>query len=272
MKKLLLILTAFFTLTVTYGQVSNDSCLSAINLGTVYGNGTLNCIDGTINFDTTLFSGNVNASANFPYVSMTGCQGYTNATANPANDTWFKIKTKDFYIKVFNGISPAIDSLHLNVWHGTNCSSLIPSGCYTFDLITTNPYYVSFAGDTTGGQYTFLQFSGNSLGKTGKFNFCLKGVNTGVGSYYGTMVTTTMGIAKEEIFNTIKISPNPTRGVFSIQGISQQQIVNSQLEIYNVFGAKVYSSIINSDVPNGIYFLQLKTSEGIATKKLVISK
>jgi hypothetical protein len=44
-------------------------------------------------------------------------------------------------------------------------------------------------------------------------------------------------------------------------------------------GEKVYSSLItnqstsiNIDAPNGIYFLQLKTEQVIATKKIAINK
>jgi hypothetical protein len=86
-----------------------------------------------------------------------------------------------------------------------------------------------------------------------------------------------MGV-NEENQNAIvfTISPNPTSGAFEVR--SEKLRVES-VEIYNMMGEKVYSSIINSqssiinlDAPNGVYFLQLKTSEGTAVKKIVISK
>ena len=80
----------------------------------------------------------------------------------------------------------------------------------------------------------------------------------------------------------IKISPNPTSGQFQIQANSHQLLANSQIEIYNVMGEKVYSktqlpqstqlTINLSAQAAGIYFLQLKTEQGVATKKLVINK
>jgi hypothetical protein len=87
-----------------------------------------------------------------------------------------------------------------------------------------------------------------------------------------------------EINNTINISvsPNPNNGSFTIQMDNGQLSINNyQLSIYTLLGEKVYEklSIINSplsinlsEAKNGIYFLQLKTSEGIATKKIVINK
>ncbi len=78
--------------------------------------------------------------------------------------------------------------------------------------------------------------------------------------------------------NNFTIYPNPTSGEFQV---SSDKYQISSIEIYNVYGEKVYEklSITNSplslnlsEAKNGIYFLQLKTNEGIAVKKLVISK
>jgi len=81
-----------------------------------------------------------------------------------------------------------------------------------------------------------------------------------------------------ELSNSINISvyPNPTSGTIEVR--SEKLEVRS-IEIYNLLGEKVYSSIINSqssiidlDAPNGIYLLKIKTDQGIANKKIVISK
>ncbi|MBI3502201.1 MAG: T9SS type A sorting domain-containing protein [Bacteroidetes bacterium] len=84
----------------------------------------------------------------------------------------------------------------------------------------------------------------------------------------------------------VQIFPNPTSGVFQVR--SEKLEVRS-IEIYNVYGERVYSwnsglvdsgktnppihqsTIDLSEAPSGIYFLQLKTSEGIANKKIIIS-
>jgi hypothetical protein len=97
-------------------------------------------------------------------------------------------------------------------------------------------------------------------------------------------VTYSVCAGVENIFSGggFRIYPNPSKGMFQIQTNSQQLLANSQIEIYNIMGEKVYSSsqlhqstqlTINlSAQAAGIYFLQLKTEQGVATKKLVINK
>lgn len=91
----------------------------------------------------------------------------------------------------------------------------------------------------------------------------------------------------------IIIFPNPTTGIFTIQVGNGQLAVGKEhkIEIYNVYGEKVMDngqlkmnngnslSIIHSPLsidlsskPDGIYFLQLRTSEGVVNKKIIIQR
>jgi hypothetical protein len=283
MKTKLFFLLGFLTFQTLFGQVSNDSCLSAIDLGTIYGDNLYGCVDGEMGFDTSTYSGNINSLANYPYISMSGCQGYTNSTATVANDVWYKFKSNNFYIKIFNASSlNSLDSIHLNVWHGTNCSNLAPSGCYTFDMVTNPFYFVSFAGDTTGGQYTYLQFSGNALGKTGNFDFCLQGEIGLPYTYSGAIVTTYTGIKhefKKDVFDMF-IYPNPATGNVYIAPIGVK-CDNLQVNVTDLAGKVVYSSLLsihegvcnfNLKIEPGIYFVKITdcSSDEKITKKLVI--
>ncbi|MBI3502649.1 MAG: T9SS type A sorting domain-containing protein [Bacteroidetes bacterium] len=72
--------------------------------------------------------------------------------------------------------------------------------------------------------------------------------------------------------------PNPSlNGKFIVSGLRSGV---SGLEIFNVFGERVYSTIQPSNhstidlsnQPPGIYFLRIGTSEGIISKKLVVVK
>jgi hypothetical protein len=74
------------------------------------------------------------------------------------------------------------------------------------------------------------------------------------------------------------IYPNPSKGKFQVSSFKYQI---TEIEMYNVCGEKVYQSIIprinNSiidlnEMMSGIYFLSLKTEQGIITQKLIINK
>src|SRR3972149_6484901 len=83
-----------------------------------------------------------------------------------------------------------------------------------------------------------------------------------------------------ELSNAINVSvfPNPTSGQIQV-GIGQYAVGKEyKIEIYNVYGEKVYSlihpfthSLINlSEANNGIYFIHLvseKSGEAVMTKK-----
>jgi hypothetical protein len=85
------------------------------------------------------------------------------------------------------------------------------------------------------------------------------------------------GIIETHLEN-ISIYPNPTCGIFVIASEAKQ----SQIEIYNVYGEKVYednSTVgkeINITLPlglgQGIYFLRIKNKEGVITKKIILSR
>ncbi|MBI4932046.1 MAG: T9SS type A sorting domain-containing protein [Bacteroidetes bacterium] len=94
--------------------------------------------------------------------------------------------------------------------------------------------------------------------------------------------------AVNEIAEPISVSvfPNPSSGVFTVSGL---QSAVYGLEIYNVFGELVFQTTVNpvgnnsngvnrkqetvnlSSQPNGIYFLHIKTEQGSAVKKIIIS-
>ncbi|MBI3500169.1 MAG: T9SS type A sorting domain-containing protein [Bacteroidetes bacterium] len=138
----------------------------------------------------------------------------------------------------------------------SNCIAVNPQPNDTFSVYVMNTsgcnYYLFFAPVDTGN--------------------CLTGVN--------------------EIYNnSISISPNPTSGVFTIQMDNGQWLMAngntylpagtaSTINIYNLLGEKIFTSTINhqtstidlSASPSGIYFLQIKTNEGVANKKLIINK
>jgi hypothetical protein len=89
-------------------------------------------------------------------------------------------------------------------------------------------------------------------------------------------ITTSTSIASLAADQSISIFPNPSNGIFTIQCA----INISDLEIINAYGEKCISTTVNSQQetinlssqPNGIYFLQLKTDQGVLNKKIVLQK
>jgi uncharacterized delta-60 repeat protein len=98
--------------------------------------------------------------------------------------------------------------------------------------------------------------------------------NFGLARYIGSAMS--MGIASLAADQSISIFPNPSNGIFTIQC----PFTISALEIINAFGEKCIATTVNSQQetvnlssqPNGLYFLQLKTDEGVLNKKIVLQK
>ena len=86
------------------------------------------------------------------------------------------------------------------------------------------------------------------------------------------------GIEDYSINSLVSIFPNPNNGIFFIK--SELDIFSVQ--VVNILGEQVYSSGIRtfnsktsvdlSKQMNGVYFLQVKTEKGNATKKIIIQK
>ena len=72
----------------------------------------------------------------------------------------------------------------------------------------------------------------------------------------------------------IRIYPNPTQGIFTIEGINEK--INAR--IFNAFGDEIYLNQLNlpakvdlSSQPKGIYFIKVETDKSTFFKKLVIN-
>ena len=74
----------------------------------------------------------------------------------------------------------------------------------------------------------------------------------------------------------LSVFPNPSRGEITIKNIKS---IAKKIEVYNVYGQKVFSQVVSQDMtsitfnlPNGLYFAQIETERGIAVKKITISE
>jgi hypothetical protein len=87
-----------------------------------------------------------------------------------------------------------------------------------------------------------------------------------------------VGINENNLSNHVSIMPNPVSDKLTISFDEQWSFKNSQLEIYNLAGEKVYRSTIKdtrqetfdiSTLAPGFYSVHLVTDKGIAIKKMV---
>jgi len=89
---------------------------------------------------------------------------------------------------------------------------------------------------------------------------------------YNNTITTT--VTPQESNSDIKISPNPSSGLFTLQSTEEITV----LEIYNVLGEKVYKSEMQnlkyeinlSAQAKGIYFVRVQSGENVSTQKIII--
>ncbi|OFX38128.1 MAG: hypothetical protein A2X08_08955 [Bacteroidetes bacterium GWA2_32_17] len=89
----------------------------------------------------------------------------------------------------------------------------------------------------------------------------------------------TTSVFENQLQTNISVYPNPTNGDLRIT-INDKWLKNAELKIFDAFGKNVYQSkilnlkslILNLNLPNGIYFLQVKGNNFLQTKKLEVIK
>ena len=191
-----------------FSQVSNDSCISAIDLGLIPG-GTINgpCMDGEIH--SFLSGSTINALPNFPYPTIPqSCGGYTATVASPANDVWYKLQVDcDFTFQIENS-----DTVHLSIWMGDSCSNLYPLACYTNP--SGNVLNQLLVG--LGYKTLWMQISGQNTSVNTNFSMCIIGSNYSCSPTYSIFPSTPVSCMQYNVSHTDCISMNSYDGIASI--------------------------------------------------------
>ena len=134
---------------------------------------------------------------------------------------------------------------------------------------------VNVSGST--GPYTYLWSNGDtttSISGLYAGSYIVTVTDTNGCVFMGAaLVQCEVGIENYDLQNNMSIYPNPSNGLFVIAGSAKQSLV----EVFNVIGENIYSAKSNSNKTEvnlsrqeaGVYFVKVKTADGIAVKKIV---
>ena len=155
MKLLSLSLFLFLFSLVSFGQVANDDCANAMDLGTLPAPAACPSGAGT---PQTFNLTNVNAIAENPYSSLIGCQSGFDM-ASPAADVWYSFTASGSELDVT--VTGGLTNPSMGLYEGT-CAGLVPRGCNTgttqalFTPLTPgNTYYIQISGTNPADQAPF---------------------------------------------------------------------------------------------------------------------
>ena len=157
------------------------------------------------------------------------------------------------------------------------CGPVTPVFTYT---ITSNA--VSFSDNSINasnwywdfgdGFNSTLQNPAHTYSAVGSYTVCLTASNAcNASSICSTIIITVVSLPQEIENENITVSPNPTRGLIYISYSSN----TTEIFVTDVVGRKVLSvnnnekTIDLSPAPSGIYFLNVKTPDGVAVKKII---
>ena len=150
--------------------------------------------------------------------------------------------------------------------------------------VPTFPLYDACVGDYPGVMfYNYMDYCNDNtltmftVGQASRMDAALFGPRLPLQSSIGCQQTT-VGMNESGFANSIKLFPNPSTGIFTIQ--LNEKLINSELKITNSIGQVVLAKQLSknseeinlSEFSNGVYFLIITSPLGVVSKKLVLDK
>lgn len=248
-----------------YGWSGNLSALSSttvslpsITLST--GNHTFQAGTNHPNGANDSDNSNDSASTSFTISPPSGLLNLHLETDSYGSETTWEITDSNAVI-IFSG-GPYGDSFNGLTYNIPIC---LAPGCYTLTLFDS--YGDGMSGNVNGamtltgqsGSIVYATLTDPDFGARKDFPFCIQG---------------TTGISELNTVN-ILVEPNPSTGIFNLQSENEEQ---KTIKVYNDLGRLVFSQVsFSPSIPidlsqrgKGIYFVQVETAKGKATRKLVL--
>ncbi len=250
-----------------FGQAINDDCVTATDLGTLSLSWNEMCADNTNDYSISIMDSNTLATPSIPFYSMSGCTGYSPTTTTSGDDVWFKYRSQVLNIQLR---VPTSDTVHLNLYHGTSCNLLQPSGCWT----RTNGSFSFddfYSSNDTINEFNYIQVSGISPGRKISFALCIRSWGMSSIPAYGTININTS--LNNNSLKPKNIIPNPFTTSIELDNFK----IGELIEIFDMYGAKVYSNNIISEheqinleyLRNGVYLIRYNQLNSVAIFKLI---
>ena len=144
------------------------------------------------------------------------------------------------------------------------------NGTATVDVVGGTPPY-SYVWDVTPAQYTPTAVNLSM----GEYEVMVSDVN-GCIQLATIVVEQTVGIDQLKNEHQIKISPNPFKELFIVSYQEENKLEEKELNIFDLNGKLILTRMIQSEIEinfknqsAGIYFLAVKSSEGVFIEKIV---
>lgn len=153
--------------------------------------------------------------------------------------------------------------------------SINPASCFncTDGSATANP-----AGGNSPYSYSWSNGASTSSAtglSPGTYTVCVTDAD-GCSTCDSVYVGFSVGINEHEE-NNVSVFPNPSAGMFFVTGeglseITVMNMIGEELNITTETKTKTERAVNLPDRKNGIYFLKIKTANGILTKKIILSR
>ena len=210
------------------------------------------------------------------YWQFLGGTPSSSISQNPQNICYFNSGTYPVTLTVSNGAGS--DTLTFNNMIRVFASPPTPVITKSNDTLfcSTDPTYTAYQWyDSTaiipGATDTFLVVTHG-----GNFNVAITNEN-GCKISVGITIANNVGINEFSSNNYIFLSPNPVNDKLLVSGTWKSGSGKAKLTIFNIIGEIIYTEEINrksetvncKPFPAGIYFLQVKTENAVATQRFV---
>ena len=244
-------------------------------------------INGTSNIEN--LKGNFEANTDYHWYTKAWCTA--NIDANGDSDPMYHSGWGD--LSTFT-TEEVCDKTPINLSTGTNGeNTAITMNWYSPQSGTPDHYFLELTDETSGQVWAWNNLAGNSTSKTkfgltlgNDFSWRIRGACGSNGTSWATSFTQpqyyTLGAGRlEGLISGLEVSPNPSKGVFSLtfDAKEKQDLIVSVINLigeeihrkeYLDFQGKYQNTIRLKEKAKGVYLLKVETNKRIFNKKIIL--